>query len=49
MRIINDLIGLAGLTMVGGGLWLYEPRIALIVVGNILLFVAYKGAMNSDP
>lgn len=36
------------MAMVGGGLWLYEPRVALIVVGGLLLCVAYKGAVNND-
>lgn len=46
MDVLNDLIGLAGLAMVGGGIWLYEPRISLIVVGSILMLVAYRSAVK---
>lgn len=44
MSYLNDLVGLAGICAVGGGLWLVDMRLALVVVGSILLFVAYRGA-----
>ena len=43
-KYMNDLIGLAGLSVFGYGVWLIKPEWALISVGVILMFVAYKSA-----
>lgn len=41
---INDIIGLAGLALLGWGLWGVDPRLAQVVVGMVLMGVAYRGA-----
>lgn len=32
-----DVVGLLGLALIGAGLWIYRPWIALVVVGALLL------------
>lgn len=41
-----DCLCLIGVVLVGAGLWFYDPRIATIVVGSILLFAGIKGSGN---
>lgn len=36
----NDLVGLAGLLLLGVGLWLWWPPVAFMVVGGLLAVVA---------
>lgn len=43
-KYTNDLIGLAGLAAFGYGVWQIKPEWAMISVGIILMFVAYKSA-----
>jgi hypothetical protein len=41
-----DLILLIGLFLLGAGLWLYDPRIAMIVVGTIVSLLAIWSALR---
>ena len=34
--VILDLVGLAGISMLGTGLWMLKPWLALVVVGALL-------------
>ena len=43
-KIYFDLIGLAGLSIMGYGLYLFKPFISYAVVGLILLILAILGA-----
>ena len=43
-KYINDVLGIIGLSMFGYGVWLYQPKLSLISVGIIIMFVAYKSA-----
>ena len=40
--IIGDLIGFAGLALAGYGLWLYDPRAAMVSVGSIMLILGIR-------
>ncbi len=40
----RDLVGIAGLGLLGTGVWLVYPPAALIVVGSALLALALVGA-----
>lgn len=42
-EIFNDVIGLSGLAGFGWGVWGYDPRLAFMLVGIVLMAVAYKG------
>jgi hypothetical protein len=42
--IMNDVIGIGGLSAFGWGVWGYDQRLAFVLVGIILMMVAYKGA-----
>lgn len=41
---MSDLVGLVGLAMIAGGLAAYDWRLALVVVGTILLAIVLAGA-----
>ena len=40
----RDLVAFAGLVMIGVGLWLVSPSLALVVVGAVLLLGALLSA-----
>lgn len=44
MRLLG-LVGLAGLVMLGVGLWQFDPRTCLVTVGGIVLAVAVLDAV----
>ncbi len=46
-KIYFDLIGLAGISILGYGLWLYEPFMSYAIVGLILLVLAVLGARKA--
>ena len=39
-KIGTDVLGFAGIGMIGAGFWIYDPRISLVVTGTILLALA---------
>jgi len=41
-----DVIGLAGFALLCWGTWQFDPRIAFISSGAVLMAVAYKGTRN---
>ena len=45
---IFDLLAFLGLMALGGGLWGYDHRISLIIVGAIVVFIGVKGARSGD-
>lgn len=49
LSIIRSIAFLAGLALVGHGLWAYSPVIAEIVVGAILVLLTLWGAIRSEP
>ena len=40
ISLFIDLTGICGLGMLGTGLWWYDPKISLIVMGLIMVFFA---------
>ena len=42
-----DIILLCGLFILGAGLWLYDPRLSLCVVGAIVSVMAIIGALRN--
>ena len=46
---IFDFLGLIGLIILGVGLWGFDQRISLIVVGAMMVFIGIKGAKASGP
>lgn len=42
----TDIILLVGLFILGGGLWLYDPKLALCVVGGIVTAMALWSALK---
>jgi hypothetical protein len=46
-KIANDVIGFAGISLIGAGLWQYDHRVALIVIGVIFLALAIVIGMRS--
>lgn len=47
MPSVRDVMGLAGLVMLGGGLWMWWPAGALMICGGILLGLAVVSAIWS--
>ena len=43
---ISDLLFLGGLALVGAGLWMISPAVALIVIGGVLMAVGLAGAIG---
>lgn len=41
-----DVLGAAGLGLVAAGLWLYDPRWALVCVGTVVFVIATLGALR---
>lgn len=39
-KIVADVLGFAGIGMIGAGLWIYDPRVSLVVTGAILMALA---------
>lgn len=46
MKYLNDIAGITGLGCLGVGLWMVDMRLSLVVVGTVLMAVAYKGASH---
>jgi hypothetical protein len=45
-QIFNDLVGLAGLVMLGAGLWMKAPWVALAVCGALVLAGAIMASVR---
>jgi len=43
---LNDLVALVGLLLLGAGLWLISPALALMVVGGLLVLLALIRAVR---
>lgn len=41
----TDVLVLVGLALLGAGLWLYWPPLALMVIGGLLLAIGLAGAV----
>jgi hypothetical protein len=46
-KITNDVVGFVGISPIGAGLWQYDHRVALIVIGVIFLALAIVIGMRS--
>jgi len=46
--IARDIIGMAGLVLLGLGLWYYDPRLCLCTVGTLLLAAAVAGTLRNS-
>ena len=46
-KIATDVLGFAGIGMIGVGLWIYDPRISLVVTGAIFMALAIAIGMRS--
>lgn len=47
IKIVTDVLGFGGIGMIGGGLWLWDPRVSLVITGTILLALAIMIGMRS--
>jgi len=45
---IFDFLAFLGLLVLGGGLWGFDHRISLCVVGAIVVFIGIKGATSGN-
>ena len=43
---IWDILTVVALGLIGWGLWGYDPRLALVAVGVVVLFIAFLGALK---
>lgn len=48
MKYLEDILFGSGILMLGGGLWFYDWRIALIVIGIILISLPVAGMMKGQ-
>lgn len=48
VSLIHDILAIAGMCMLGYGLWLVEPFLMFVVIGTLLLLFAIAGGyMNT--